>query len=333
MPGVIRAALKRVIGFELQFGPFAVAQLRLMAEVADLLRVKGTVPEDVRLRPLHHRHAPATPYAEEEYIPQMLKPLAESRRQANAVKRQEPITVVIGNPPYKEKARGRGGWIEAGSANAAAPLARWQPPADWGVGAHTKHLRNLYVYFWRWATWKVFGDAAGAPQAGDRRGVVCFITVAGFLNGPGFQAMRDDLRQQHGRDLRHRLLARGASAGGRKPGCSRACSSRSASCWPCAAARRIPRSRRGSATTRCPSPAGRRSSRRSPLLSLDDAGWTDCPAGGRRGVPAVGDRVAGRRIRLSTRCSPTTDRAFMPGRTWVIAPDQVGRWQTVGSGW
>ena len=29
---------------------------------------------------------------------------------------------------------------------------------EWNVGAHTKHLRNLYVYFWRWATWKVFGD-------------------------------------------------------------------------------------------------------------------------------------------------------------------------------
>lgn len=35
------------------------------------------------------------------------------------------------------------------------------PPADWNVGAHAKHLRNLYVYFWRWATWKVFGDGAG----------------------------------------------------------------------------------------------------------------------------------------------------------------------------
>ncbi len=48
--GRIRAALKRIIGFELQFGPFAVAQLRLLAEVADLLKVKGTVPADVHLR-------------------------------------------------------------------------------------------------------------------------------------------------------------------------------------------------------------------------------------------------------------------------------------------
>ena len=33
VPGVIRDALKRVIGFEMQFGPFAVAQLRILAEM------------------------------------------------------------------------------------------------------------------------------------------------------------------------------------------------------------------------------------------------------------------------------------------------------------
>ena len=48
--------------------------------------------------------------------PLMVAPIAESRRQANEIKREEPITVVIGNPPYKEKAKGRGGWIEDGAA-------------------------------------------------------------------------------------------------------------------------------------------------------------------------------------------------------------------------
>ena len=118
------------------------------------------------------------------------------RREANAIKRAEPITVVIGNPPYKEKAKGKGGWIEAGSINTNAPLNRWMPPPQWGVSTHAKHLRNLYVYFWRWATWKVFGDGPAAPHAAkDRKGIVCFITVAGFLNGPGFEAMRDYLRR------------------------------------------------------------------------------------------------------------------------------------------
>jgi hypothetical protein len=106
---------------------------------------------------------------------------------------------VIGNPPYKEKALGRGEWVENGSPNAAssgdvknvAPLKDWIPPASWGVGAHVKHLRNLYVYFWRWATWKVFDNEPSANT-----GIVCFISVAGFLNGPGFERMRDYLRRK-----------------------------------------------------------------------------------------------------------------------------------------
>src|SRR6185437_3526431 len=88
------------------------------------------------------------PFVEEERLPQILQPIARSRRDANAVKRDQPITVVIGNPPYKEKAKGRGGWIEQGSDGREAPLDRWMPPAEWGVGAHAKHLKNLYVYFW-----------------------------------------------------------------------------------------------------------------------------------------------------------------------------------------
>src|SRR6185437_11579233 len=134
----------------------------------------------------------------EERLPQILQPIGRSRRDANAVKRGEPITVVIGNPPYKEKAKGRGGWIEKGSDGREAPLDRWMPPAAWGVGAHAKHLKNLYIYFWRWATWKVFGTGLNASTGlaeTERAGIVCFITVAGFLNGPGFERMRDDLRR------------------------------------------------------------------------------------------------------------------------------------------
>ncbi|HYD37478.1 MAG TPA: type ISP restriction/modification enzyme, partial [Allosphingosinicella sp.] len=80
-------------------------------------------------------------------------------------------------------------------ANQPAILEDWIPPPDWGVGAHAKHLRNLYVYFWRWAAWKVFERGSGAPEE-TLSGMVCFITVAGFLNGPGFQKMRAELRRE-----------------------------------------------------------------------------------------------------------------------------------------
>ena len=330
VPGVVRDALKRLIGFELQFGPFAVAQLRLLAEVADLLQVKGTVPADVRPR-LYVTDTLGNPYEGVEHIPQILKPLAESRLKANEIKREEPITVVLGNPPYKEKAKGKGGWVEAGSEGTTAPLERWQPPAEWGVGAHAKHLRNLYVYFWRWATWKVFGDAAEAPQAAPgRRGVVCYITVAGFLNGPGFQAMRDDLRRTtdeiwvvdcspegHQPDVPTRIFQ-----GVQQPVCI------------VLAARTGKTDASEPARVRFRSlPAGPREGKFAALaaLTLDGDGWTDCPAdwrapfrpaatGGWATYPALDDLFL------------YNGSGVMPGRTWVIAPDQQSleeRWKAL----
>ena len=328
VPGVIRDALTRIIGFELQFGPFAVAQLRLLAEVADLLKVTGTVPSDVRPR-LYITNTLGNPDEEHDYIPQILKPLADSRRQANAIKRAEPITVVIGNPPYKEKAKGRGGWVEAGSANIKAPLERWMPPPAWGVGAHTKHLRNLYVYFWRWATWKVFGDGASAPQASaDRRGIVCFITVAGFLNGPGFQAMRDDLRR-----ATDEIWVVDCSPEGHQP----AVASRifqgvqQPVCIVLAARTGKPDATKPARVRFRSLPAGGRQDKFAALaaLTLDGSGWTDCPTEWRAPfLPAATGGWA---------TYPTLDSLFayngsgvMPGRTWVIAPDRAtlaARWK------
>ena len=162
--GAIEAAAKRIIGFEIQFGPFAVAQLRLIAELQALMNAPP-LPE---LR-LFITDTLGNPFIEEERLGQTYEPIAISRRAANKVKKEERITVVIGNPPYKEKAEGRGGWIEKGSGGKlVAPLDRWRAPPEWGVGAHAKHLKNLYIYFWRWATWKVFGSgnyaATGNPD-------------------------------------------------------------------------------------------------------------------------------------------------------------------------
>ena len=196
--GAIEAAAKRVIGFELQFGPFAVAQLRIIAEMQALMATPMAPTPPIPDLQLFITDTLGNPFIEEETLGQIYEPIARSRRSANAIKKTKPITVVIGNPPYKEKAEGMGGWIESGTRGREAPLDRWKPPREWHVGAHTKHLKNLYIYFWRWATWKVFGSGLAASTGltdNDEEGIVCFITVAGFLNGPGFERMRDDLRR------------------------------------------------------------------------------------------------------------------------------------------
>ena len=199
----VEKAATRMFAFEMQFGPFAVAQLRLIAEMQALV---GTL-----IPPIPNLYITDTlgdPYAAETQFSSMVETIAASRKEANRIKREQPITVVIGNPPYKEKAKGRGGWIEGrqdvealrarrSGAASPAPMDLWSPPVGWGVGAHSKHLKNLYVYFWRWAALKVFGSGHREAVGGnkDGSGIICFITVAGFLNGPGFQKMREELRR------------------------------------------------------------------------------------------------------------------------------------------
>jgi hypothetical protein len=320
VPGVIRAALARLIGFEMQFGPFAVAQLRLTAEALDL--ASPAAAEDHPALRLFLTDTLGNPNEENEYIPRMLSPLAQSRRDANLIKRTEPIFVVIGNPPYKERARGLGGWVETATGNTAAPLRDWMPPVDWGVSAHVKHLRNLYVYFWRWAAWKVFGGSVvtpDTPPATPRRGIVCFITVAGFLNGPGFQQMRADLRRDTDEiwvidcspEGHQPAIASRVFQAVQQPVCI-VLAIRLTDCDVAVPARVRFR----------PLPEGPREAKFAAIAAvmLDDAGWIDCPDEWRAPFLPAAAREWGE--------FPALDDFFtyngsgvMPGRTWVIAPD------------
>ncbi len=350
VPAVVEAASSRLIGFEMQFGPFAVAQLRLLAELRSLL----DDPEIAPATRLFVTDTLGNPYAEEEYLPHVLLPIGESRRHANAIKREEKITVVIGNPPYKEKAMGLGGWIENGSAGSetAPPLRRWIPPVEWNVGAHTKHLRNLYVYFWRWATWKVFGDGdlpriedqgldgtvdgerspTEAARPADRRGVVCFITVAGFLNGPGFEKMRAELRRDadeiwvidcspegHQPEVRTRIFQ-----GVQQPVCI------------VVAVRTTDAGSPEPARVRYRAlPRGHRTKKFAALnrVALDDDKWTESPSDPRASFLP---RSAGawREFAALKDLFDYDGSGVMPGRTWVIAPDQDSlekRWKALQS--
>ena len=334
VPGVVEAALSRLVGFEIQFGPFAVAQLRMLAELQSLLDDPNATPS---MR-LFVTDTLGNPYAEEEYIPQILMPLGESRRRANEIKRQEKITVVIGNPPYKEKAKGFGSWIESGTKakkakKVASPLDQWMPPIDWNVGAHAKHLRNLYVYFWRWATWKVFGDGDPTRIEGgerDRKGIVSFITVAGFLNGPGFQKMRAELRSDA-----DEIWVIDCSPEGHQPGVrTRIFQGVQQPVCIVMALRKEDEGTSSPARVRYRAlPLGHRNDKFAALstVALDDSGWTECSSESRasffpRAVGAWAEFV------------PLDDlftydgSGVMPGRTWVIAPDRISlerRWKAL----
>ena len=178
------AAAARLIGFEIQSCPYSVAQLR----IAEHLRSLDAVGDDYDLR-VHLTDTLDDPRIEDPEMPMYFEALSKSRAEANRIKREEPIVVVIGNPPYLEHARDKGGWVEG------TLLDDWKPPPEWGLSAHTKHLSNLYIYFWRWAAWKVFEDSRRDSEQADPAGIVSFIASTGFLSGAGFARMRRWLRR------------------------------------------------------------------------------------------------------------------------------------------
>jgi hypothetical protein len=319
-PGAVGPKLteiaERLIGFEIQFGAFAVAQLRLLAEMIDL-GGEGT-PQ------LFVTDTLSDPHVDFEAGQGIYREISKSQRLANQIKRTHPITVVIGNPPYKEKAKGKGAWIEQGSGNKKAPLNDWQPPKAWKAGTHAKHLRNLYVYFWRWAAWKVFEQGGGGrdkepPVHEHLSGMVCYITVAGFLNGPGFQKMRSDLRRDcdeiwvidcspegHQPEVATRIFQ-----GVQHPVCI-VLASRSPANDPATPARvRFRALGKGHREDKFDELA---------TVKLESAGWSDCPSGWR--APFLPEFTGGWAdfVPLDGVIGDSGS-GVMPGRTWIIAPD------------
>lgn len=184
---------KNLYGFELQSGPFSVAELRISETLREL---GGELPEEGLN--LYVTNTLGNPTARNRPMTgNTLRLLADQSNRANRVKREVPIQVCIGNPPYKDKAEGKGGWIEDGGS-AEKPLLDDFRAA--GMGRYGYVLKNLYVYFWRWAFWKVFENSRRAfEDTLNRAGVVCFITADGYLGGPGFSGMREYIRRKSSR--------------------------------------------------------------------------------------------------------------------------------------
>lgn len=184
--GALTELAGRIAGFEIQMGPFAVAELRISELLA---AAKATIPAS-GLK-LYVTDTLDDPTADVTQISYSLNTIAKSRREANALKRSQKVNVVIGNPPYRELAAGQGGWVEQGSGaagNADAILDDWLTDVPGRIAAK---LKNLYVFFWRWATWKAWESIPA-----DETGVVCFITTSGYLAGSAFTDMRRYIRQR-----------------------------------------------------------------------------------------------------------------------------------------
>ena len=176
---VQEAALTRVFGFEIMSAPYVIAHWQvgnLLARLgAPVDPSKGERPAIYLTNALTGWEPPSGPKATLPLFPE----LEQERDQAEHVKRDVPILVVLGNPPYNAFA-GTSPEEEAGLVE----------PYKEGLQTKWKikkfNLDDLYVRFYRIAERRI-------EQTG--RGVVSYISNYSWTRGPSYVVMRERLLQ------------------------------------------------------------------------------------------------------------------------------------------
>ena len=175
---------KNVHAFELLVGPYSVAHLRVTQKLQE---AGATLPDDgVHVYLTDTLESPDV--APPGRLPLSLRPLVDEHRRAGKVKRETRVLVCMGNPPYSRQAFDASEGTDDPEARLDRLLGDFIRLARGRtMFSHIASLYNTYVYFWRWALWKVF-------ETTDSPGIVSFITASSYLNGPGFLGMREVMR-------------------------------------------------------------------------------------------------------------------------------------------
>ena len=206
------ALAANLYGFELMTGPYAVSELRLTRALKDR---GATLPKDGL--GVYLADTLESPHGQPPNLPQYLEAIAGQHKRALGVKARKAVIVCLGNPPYDRHEavefgddgvaahdRSRtGGWVRWGDqGDPSGPIlsAFMEPAKLAGHGGDLKNLYNLYVYFWRWAMWKVFQhppllDSGKPAPEGANAGIVSFITASSYIRGDAFVGMREMLRR------------------------------------------------------------------------------------------------------------------------------------------
>lgn len=169
--------LPRLFGFELLMAPYAICHLKLALEIG------GTdtgfrMPDGQRLgvfltNTLEEPHERTTGalFAHE---------IAQEAAGADSVKRDRPVMVVLGNPPYSGHSANKGAWITELIDRYKRDFPELKKPAQ------AKWLSDDYVKFIRFAQWRI-------ERTGE--GVLGFVTNHAYLDNPTFRGMRRSLME------------------------------------------------------------------------------------------------------------------------------------------
>lgn len=167
--------LPRLFGFELLMAPYVICHLKLALELGGL---EGGfhMPSGQRLgvfltNTLEEPHESTTGAL-------FAHDIAREADSANEVKRDKPVMVMLGNPPYSGHSANKGAWIVDLIDTYKQGFPELKKPGQ------AKWLSDDYVKFIRFAQWRI--ERTG-------QGIVGFITNHAYLDNPTFRGMRHSL--------------------------------------------------------------------------------------------------------------------------------------------
>lgn len=172
--------LRSFYAFELMMAPYAIGHLK----ISFLLEALGCP-----LREEDRFQLYLTNTLEMEDIAQIdipgLSSLSEESCLAGHIKKEEPILVILGNPPYSGISANQNEWTEKLLKEDIDGAQSYYTVDGQPLGERNpKWLQDDYVKFLRFAQWKIH-------KAGQ--GIVGMITNHGYLDNPTFRGMRQSL--------------------------------------------------------------------------------------------------------------------------------------------
>jgi len=178
---VRQSLLPRIFGFELLVAPYAVAHLKLGLLLKETgYDFKAEERLGVYLTNTLDEAAKKSEVLFAQYI-------ADESNSATHIKRDKPIMVVLGNPPYSGISANMNAWIDGllhgklpnGTAGGSYYDLDGKP-----LGERKTWLQDDYVKFIRWGQWRI--DKTGS-------GILAFISNHAYLDNPTFRGMRQQL--------------------------------------------------------------------------------------------------------------------------------------------
>lgn len=177
--------LPRIYGFELLMAPYAVAHMKVGLQ---LLGTGYDFEKDRRLG-IYLTNALEEQYEEPGNIGVFSQWIREEAAIAGTIKRDSPVMVVLGNPPYSGHSANKGAWM-TDLLNGYDAYTRQKTTSYFEVDGgplgekNPKWLNDDYVKFIRFAQWRI--ERTG-------HGILAFITNHSYLDNPTFRGMRQSL--------------------------------------------------------------------------------------------------------------------------------------------